>query len=119
MITGNIGEAIVLNADSTGAMIVGNSASGNRINGAWVLGGTVPATVAWGANLPYVLGGPVYVSSGVTLTVPPLAVVKAAASVFMLVQGTLNADGAEGKSTRLDSSDGYIPDATFCVYKKN
>src|SRR2546428_11401647 len=77
-------------------MMGGNGGGGTGIRGAGVRGGTVPAGGGWGPTLPSVLGGPVYVSSGVTLTVPPLAVVKAAASVFMVVQGTLNADGAGG-----------------------
>src|SRR2546428_7495284 len=37
-----------------------------------------------------------YVHSGLPLRAPPLAVVKAAPSVFMVVQGTLSANGAGG-----------------------
>src|SRR2546428_5827196 len=77
-------------------MMGGNGGGGTGIRGAGVRGGTVPAGGGWGPTLPSVLGGPVYVSSGVTLTVPPLAVVKAAPSVFMVVQGTLSANGAGG-----------------------
>src|SRR2546428_2870530 len=59
--------------------------------------GTLQQDEPWlAADGPYVLDCTVVVPSGVTLMIQPLAVVKAAPSVSLLVQGTLKADGAGG-----------------------
>jgi hypothetical protein len=60
------------------------------------------------ADGPFVLDCTVMVPRGVTLTIQPLAVVKRAGGVALLVQGTLSADGGVGKMQFISHDEGAV-----------
>jgi parallel beta-helix repeat protein len=109
--TKNTYSPVTLSGDSV-PTFSNNTASSNRENGIALTGG-FSKNYALSGNLPYIIGSGFTVFPGVTLTIPPGAVIKLTASGSLIVQGILKAEGTPANKIIFTSlkDDGYGGDA--------
>ncbi len=79
-ITGGSSHAIYLNASTANVTVSGNTITGNATNGIYVTAGALPQNTVWSSDEVYVLDGNLFVVAGVTLTLSPDTIIKAARS---------------------------------------
>ncbi|MFH1006891.1 MAG: right-handed parallel beta-helix repeat-containing protein [Candidatus Latescibacterota bacterium] len=81
--------------DQAVPMLSGNTLSGNGHDAIYVNGHTIPdgAVVAWdNPGVPYVIGNTT-IAAGATLNIAPGTIVKLLDNTYLMVNGTLNAEG--------------------------